>query len=71
MRHRVRALLLRLAYGILKMYKEKPTNIELDRVILIQGCRFGVTDFTIDMGYDRCPSVTIHGVGMGGFYGRN
>lgn len=43
----MKKLLLKLAYGILKMYKEKPTNIELGGVILCGGNRFMVTDYSI------------------------
>ena len=62
----MKKILLKLAYGILKMYKEKPTNIELSSVILIHGHRFVITDCTIDIAQGKCPSVTIHGRWCGG-----
>ena len=40
----MKKLLLRLAYGILNMYNEKPTSGELENVILFRGVRYVVTD---------------------------
>ena len=52
----MKKLLLRLAYGILNMYKEKPTSADLGDVIIVRGERFVVTDYMITRelcGYSR------------------
>ena len=68
----MKKLLLKLAYGILNMYKEKPTSIELGNVVIIKGQRFRVTDFIVTNELDRCSSVRIYGRDMlEGLYGRN
>ena len=55
----MKRLLLKLAYGILKIYKEKPTSTDLGDVILIRGNRFVVTDYVITRELGGCDKVEV------------
>ena len=55
----MKKLLLKIAYGILRLYKEAPTSVELGNVILIRGNRYVVTDYDITINRYECDKVTI------------
>lgn len=68
----MKKLLLRLAYGILNRYKEKPTSTDLGDVIVIRGERFVVTDYMITRELTGCNYVEVKAKDMSEvLYGRD
>lgn len=69
----MKKLLLRLAYGILKLYKEKPTSADLGDVIIIRGKRFVVTNYTVTIDHHEPAKAKVTAVDIleGMHYGRN